>query len=68
MERQRRVLGRDKPPAVTLLVDEAALYRQVGTAEVMAAQLHRLREGAALPAVLMQVMPRSRTPPWRPVT
>ena len=38
MERRRRVLGRDKPPAVTLLVDEAALYRQVGTAEVMAAQ------------------------------
>ena len=54
---QRRVLGRDKPPAVTLLVDEAALYRQVGTAEVMAAQLCRLREVAALPAVVMQVMP-----------
>ena len=57
MDRQRRVLGRDKPPAVTLLVDEAALYRQVGTAEVMAAQLCRLLEVAALPAVLMQVMP-----------
>lgn len=57
MERQHRVLGRDKPPSVTLLVDEAALYRQVGTAEVMAAQLCRLREVAALPAVLMQVMP-----------
>ena len=57
MDRQRRVLGRDKPPAVTLLVDEAALYRQVGTAEVMVAQLCRMREVAALPAVLMQVMP-----------
>ena len=57
MERQRRVLGRDKPPAVTLLVDEAALYRQVGTAEVMAAQLRRLGEVAAMPSVLMQVMP-----------
>ncbi len=57
IERQHRVLGRDKPPSVTLLVDEAALYRQVGTAEVMAAQLGRLREVAALPAVLMQVMP-----------
>ncbi len=57
IERQHRVLGRDKPPSVTLLVDEAALYRQVGTAEVMAAQLCRLREVAALPAVLMQVMP-----------
>jgi len=57
MERQRRVLGREKPPTVTLLVDEAALYRQVGTAEVMAAQLRRLREVAAMPSVLMQVMP-----------
>lgn len=68
MERQRRVLGRDKPPGVTLLVDEAALYRQVGTAEVMAAQLCRLRKVAALPAVLMQVMPEVPTPRWRPVT
>jgi transcriptional regulator with XRE-family HTH domain len=57
MERQHRVLGRDKPPSVTLLVDEAALYRQVGTAEVMAAQFCRLREVAAMPSVLMQVMP-----------
>ncbi len=57
IERQRRILGRDKPPSVTLLVDEAALYRQVGTAEVMAAQLRRLLEVAALPCVVMQVMP-----------
>jgi hypothetical protein len=57
MERQRRVLGREKPPSVTLLVDESALYRRVGTAEVMAAQLHRLLEVAALPSVVMQVMP-----------
>jgi transcriptional regulator with XRE-family HTH domain len=57
IERQHRVLGRDKPPTVTLLVDEAALYRQVGTAKVMATQLRRLREVAAMPAVLMQVMP-----------
>ncbi len=57
MERQHRVLGREKPPSVTLLIDEAALYRQVGTAEVMAAQLCRLREIAAVPSVVMQVMP-----------
>jgi transcriptional regulator with XRE-family HTH domain len=57
MERQRRVLGREKPPSVTLLVDESALYRQVGTAEVMAAQLGRLLEVAAMPSVIMQVMP-----------
>jgi transcriptional regulator with XRE-family HTH domain len=57
MERQHRVLGREKTPSVTLLVDEAALYRRVGTAEVMAAQLRRLLEVAALPSVVMQVMP-----------
>jgi transcriptional regulator with XRE-family HTH domain len=57
MERQRRVLGREKPPSVTLLVDESALYRRVGTAEVMAAQLRRLLEVAAMPTVVMQVMP-----------
>jgi transcriptional regulator with XRE-family HTH domain len=57
MDRQRRVLGREKPPRVTLLVDESALYRRVGTAEVMAAQLRRLLEVAAMPNVVMQVMP-----------
>jgi transcriptional regulator with XRE-family HTH domain len=57
MDRQLRVLGREKPPSVTLLVDESALYRQVGTAEVMAAQLGRLLDVAAMPSVVMQVMP-----------
>lgn len=57
MERQRRILGRDKPPMVTLLVDELALYRQVGTAAVMAAQCRRLLGVAAAPTVTMQVMP-----------
>ena len=57
MERQRRILGRERPPSVTLLVDEFALYRQVGTADVMAAQLRRLLEVAAMASVVMQVMP-----------
>jgi transcriptional regulator with XRE-family HTH domain len=57
MDRQRRVLGREKPPGVTLLVDESALYRRVGTAEVMVAQLRHLLEVAAMPSVVMQVMP-----------
>jgi hypothetical protein len=57
MERQRRILGREKPPMVTLLVDEMALYREVGTASVMAEQCSRLLEVAAVPAVTMQVMP-----------
>ncbi len=57
LERQRRVLGRDTPPKVTFLVDELALYRCVGSAEVMAAQLRRLRNAAAMPLVTLQVLP-----------
>jgi transcriptional regulator with XRE-family HTH domain len=57
MERQRRVLGRDAPPKVTFIVDELALYRRIGTAEVMTAQMCALREAAALPLVTLQVLP-----------
>ncbi len=57
LERQRCILGRDNPPKVTFLVDELALYRRVGSAEVMADQLRRLRDTAALPLVTLQVLP-----------
>lgn len=57
MERQWRVLGRDSPPKVVFSVDELALYRCVGGSEVMAAQLRRLCEVAAMPAVTLQVLP-----------
>jgi transcriptional regulator with XRE-family HTH domain len=57
MARQARVLGRSKPPLVTLLVDEAALYRRVGSPQVMAAELRQLRDLAALPNITLQVMP-----------
>jgi transcriptional regulator with XRE-family HTH domain len=57
MARQRRVLGREQPPSVTLLVDESALYRLVGSPEVMAAELDRLSAVAAMRTVTLQVMP-----------
>ena len=57
MARQQRILGRDSPPRLTLLVDEAALYRRVGTPEVMAVQLHHLLDVADRPNVTLQVMP-----------
>jgi transcriptional regulator with XRE-family HTH domain len=57
MERQRRVLERDTPPKAVFLVDELALYRQVGSAEIMAAQLRRVLEVAALPKFTVQVLP-----------
>jgi transcriptional regulator with XRE-family HTH domain len=57
MERQRRVLHCDDPPSACYVVDHAALYRSVGSAEVMAAQMSRLLEVAALPNVTLQVLP-----------
>jgi hypothetical protein len=41
----------------TFVVDELSLYRQVGSADVMASQLSRLLDIAAMPAVTLQVMP-----------
>jgi transcriptional regulator with XRE-family HTH domain len=57
MERQRRVLMRDTPPSACFLVDELSLYRRVGSAEVMAAQLGRLLEAAARARTIVQVLP-----------
>jgi transcriptional regulator with XRE-family HTH domain len=57
-ERQRRVLDRpDSPPSVWVIVDEMALYRQVGTPAVMAAQLRHLVEVATRTRVTLTVMP-----------
>lgn len=57
-ERQRRVLERPgSPPSVWVVADELALYRQVGTTAVMAGQMRRLAEIAAMPQVTLTVMP-----------
>jgi transcriptional regulator with XRE-family HTH domain len=57
-ERQRRVLDRPgNPPSVWVVADELALYRQVGTTAVMATQMRRLAEIAAMPLVTLTVMP-----------
>ena len=56
MERQRRLL-RENGPTVGLLVDMAALYRAVGSAEIMATQCAHLAEVAKLEAVTLQVVP-----------
>jgi transcriptional regulator with XRE-family HTH domain len=57
MERQRRTISRPDPPASWFIIDELSLYRMVGSAEVMAAQLGRLRNVAAIPGVTVQVLP-----------
>jgi transcriptional regulator with XRE-family HTH domain len=61
MERQCRLL-RDDGPSVGVLVDMPALYRAVGSAEIMAAQCARLVEVARLEAVTLQVVPPVRIP------
>jgi Domain of unknown function (DUF5753)/Helix-turn-helix domain len=56
--RQQRVLLRDDdPPAAWFLLDHFALLRQVGTPDVMAAQLRHLDAVARLPHVTIQVVP-----------
>jgi lambda repressor-like predicted transcriptional regulator len=57
MARQRRVLYREDAPSAWFVVDVMALYRLVGSPEVMAAQMDRLLEIAALPRVTVTVMP-----------
>jgi transcriptional regulator with XRE-family HTH domain len=57
LDRQRRVLDRKDPPPVWVIVDEMAMYRLVGSPEVMAGQMRRLLAVAAMPQVTMTVMP-----------
>jgi hypothetical protein len=45
-----------------VIIDEAALYRRAGSAEVMAEQMSRLLELAALDHVRLQVMPAAEHP------
>jgi transcriptional regulator with XRE-family HTH domain len=62
VERQQRVLTRDDPPKIIFLVDELALYREVGSPEVMAAQMRQIAATAAMPNVTVQVMPAMAHP------
>ena len=59
MKRQDLLHSQD-PPRVWSVMDEAALRRPVGGAEVMRGQLNRLIEVAALPHVTLQVVPFRR--------
>jgi hypothetical protein len=57
MERQRRFWERTRPVMASFVVDEFALYRQVGSPETMTTQLRHLLEVAGRPTVTVQVMP-----------
>src|SRR5690606_24893641 len=56
--RQARLTA-DAPPRVWIIINEAALYRQVGGRKVMREQLDHLIEVAALDSVTIQVLPNT---------
>lgn len=57
--RRKRLLTRDPPLQVSVVLDEAVLHRVVGGPAVMAEQLSHLVELAKLPSVTIQIIPFS---------
>jgi transcriptional regulator with XRE-family HTH domain len=55
--RQQAVLGRDDAPDIHVVLDEAALHRRVGGADVMLQQLAGLAKASAQPGITVQVVP-----------
>jgi transcriptional regulator with XRE-family HTH domain len=54
---RQTILTREAPPTAWFLVDEAALRRCVGSADIMAAQMAHLTAVAHLPNITVQVVP-----------
>jgi transcriptional regulator with XRE-family HTH domain len=57
---RQRILTRDDPPSFHVVLDEAAVHREVGGRRVMADQLAKILQVAALPNVVVQVLPYDR--------
>jgi transcriptional regulator with XRE-family HTH domain len=55
--RRQKILTRPEPPTVWAVVDQGALHRPVGGAEVLRKQLLHLIEMTELPNVTIQVLP-----------
>jgi hypothetical protein len=56
LERQR-VLDRENPPDLWVVLDQNVLRRRIGTPRVFAAQLAKLLDAAESPSTLIQVVP-----------
>jgi transcriptional regulator with XRE-family HTH domain len=54
---RQRILTKDNPPLLAVILDEAALHRMVGGPQVMAAQLAKILDVSSLPNVTVQVLP-----------
>ncbi|WP_234314956.1 helix-turn-helix domain-containing protein [Streptomyces sp. NRRL F-5135] len=59
IERQR-ILEREQPPRLWLILNEFVLHNVVGGEEVMASQLSRLKQLAENPPHVVQIMPTNR--------
>jgi transcriptional regulator with XRE-family HTH domain len=55
--RQRAILGREDPPEIHVVLDEAALHRQVGGGGVMSEQRAALAKASTQPHITLQVLP-----------
>jgi len=53
------VLAKDEPLSLSVVLDEAALLRQVGSSAVMRDQFQHLAQAAARPNIELQVLPNS---------
>jgi len=53
---RQRILTRDNPPRLTVVLDEAALHRMVGGRQVMAAQLDKILVMSARPNIVVRVL------------
>ena len=60
---QQDILTKEDPPWVWVVLDEAALYRNVGGREVMACQLNRLLEVNKQERVCVRICPRDQVDP-----
>jgi transcriptional regulator with XRE-family HTH domain len=54
---RQKLLGKDSPPRLWAIVDEAALRRPMGGRDVLAAQIERLMDAVSEPYITLQVMP-----------
>jgi transcriptional regulator with XRE-family HTH domain len=54
---RQKLLGKDNPPRLWAIVDEAALRRPMGGPNVLAAQIERLMDAVGEPNITLQVMP-----------
>jgi transcriptional regulator with XRE-family HTH domain len=57
MRRQASVLDKENPPRLWAIVDEAALHREVGSADIMREQITHLQNAMERPEVNLQLLP-----------